>query len=166
MDSDLRVLGIASRVPSSRLAAVFVRAVLRPSGEVSLDVHEPWSGTLGTDDGRQLTDLRDTVANALDIGRADPFDAVAVKRVETPPRGRPTEAYDKRIRFEAAVMLGCLSQGCRYFAYRKSELGRGLELLIRARDLSSFPGDEQTQEAVAAACAALHDLSEAAERGV
>src|SRR5436190_293457 len=99
MQEVLTVLGLASRAGGERLHARMVAVALSSDDDLEVRSVEPWEGTRGTDDARQLVDLHDAIVNVLDPKRQGAPQAVAVKRVESPSRGRPSAAYDRRIRF-------------------------------------------------------------------
>lgn len=152
------VLGVSSRAGGERLTVHTVIVSTRDDGRIEIEVRDGWRGTKGQDAGRELTDLHDALCNLLDGGPSGSPEAIAVKRVEPPPRGRPPATYDDRIRLEAAAMLAAIARNRRYFGYRRNELGRGGELCTKARDSASWPDGVEAQEAVDAACAALSDL--------
>src|SRR5262245_40704747 len=119
MADEIAVLGIAS---SSQSGAVKVeRVIVRTSGEtVEVELLEAWQGT-PKDEARSLQDLVDSLRNVLDRKRPTAPIALAVKRSES-TRGRPTSAYDQKIRVEAAAMVATAGEGRRYFAYRTGQL--------------------------------------------
>jgi hypothetical protein len=157
MSDDLVALGLASRGDGDRLSVWLVEVRLNADNAVDVTVLERWQGTRGRDDASQLIDVHDVIVNALDSPRLGPIKAVAVKRAESTP-GRPSNPYDRKIRFEGAAMLAAHAQGKRYFGYRKIQLGRGKELAERARAAAGAPSDAESLEALDAACAALSDL--------
>lgn len=152
------VLGVASSAGDQHLTAHLVFVQLADDGELSVSEQEIWEGTRGQDPARQLIDLRDAIRNLLTSGSAAP-DAVAVKRVELPFRGKPKSTYDDRVRFEGAAMMAAVEAGKRYFGYRKVELRRGSDLVTVALATPDCPSSDSGKEGVAAACAALSDLS-------
>ncbi len=158
MLEEVAVLGLASRGDSDRLSVWLVEVRLAEGGDVQLATLEPWQATRGRDDASQLIDVHDAISNTIDAPRLGPIAAVAVKRVES-PRGRPSNPYDRRLRFEGAAMLAAHGAGKRYFAYRSNQLGRGTELASKAREATGAPADAEALEALDAACAALSDLS-------
>ena len=135
----MTVLGLASRGDSDRLSMWCVEARLDEDGNVAVAVHERWYATRGRDDASQLIDAHDTIINALDSPELGDVKAVAVKRTETPPAGRPGNAYDRKIRFEGAAMLAARVQGKRYFQYRNNQLGRGDSIFDIARSAGGAP---------------------------
>lgn len=154
MSDDVTVLGLASRGDSDRLSVWRVEVQVKGDGSVEVLELDPWQGTRGRDDASQLIDVHDAIVNVLDSPRLGTVCAVAVKRTES-PRGRPSNPYDRRVRFEGAAMLAAHAQGKRYFGYRKIQLGRGSDLAKQAR---ATPLDDEALEALDAACAALCDL--------
>jgi hypothetical protein len=155
----VNVLGLASRGDSHRLSMWMVEVSVDKDGTVQTSTYDPWKGTLHRDDASQLLDTHDAISNALDAPALGEVTAVAVKRVETPLRGKPGEAYDRRVWFEAAAMLAAQRQGKRFFQYRSNQLGRGAALAEQA-NAAAGADDEQYEEALAAACAALGDLGQ------
>jgi len=157
MPEDVAVLGLACRGDSDRLSVWRVEVQVKGDGSVGVVELDPWQGTRGRDDASQLIDVHDAIVNALDSPRLGAFSAVAVKRTESPPR-RPSNPYDRKVRFEGAAMLAAHAQGKRYFGYRKNQLGRGSDLAEQARAAAATPLGDEALEAVDAACAALRDL--------
>lgn len=151
------MLGLASRGDSDRLSVWFIEVRVAEDGDIEVATLEPWQATRGRDDASQLIDVHDAISNAVDTPRLGAIAAVAVKRVES-PRKRPSNPYDRRIRFEGAAMLAAHGAGKRYFAYRSNQLGRGAELASKARTVTGAPTDSEALEALDAACAALGDL--------
>lgn len=125
-------------------------------------VREPWQGTRARDEASQLIDAHDAIKNAVDAPRLGGIGAVAVKRTESPIRGRPSNSYDRKVRFEGAAMLAAHALGTRYFQYRSNQLGRGADIARDARAASGAPTEDEPLEALSAACAALHNLGQAA----
>src|SRR5579884_1277082 len=103
-DDAMTALGLASRGDNDRLSMWLVEVRLAEDGAVAVAVHEPWQATKGRDEASQLIDAHDTIRNALDSPTLGEIAAVAVKRVETPP-SRPSNPYDRKVRFEGAAML-------------------------------------------------------------
>jgi hypothetical protein len=157
MADSLGALGLATRGGDDRLSVWFVEVNVDEEEDVVIDVRNSWQGTRGRDDASQLIDVHDVIVNALDSPHLGEITAVAVKRAES-PRGRPTKAYDRKVRFEGAAMLAAHSQGKRYFDFRTNQLGPGKELARQARSLSTCPTDTEALEALDAACAALCHL--------
>ena len=157
MSDDVAVLGLASRGDSDRLSVWRVEVQVKGDGSVDVVELDPWQGTRGRDDASQLIDVHDAIVNSLDSPRLGTISAVAVKRAES-PRGRPSNPYDRKVRFEGAAMLAAHKQGKRYFDYRKNQLGRGSDLAEQARATASTPLGVEALEALEAACAALRDL--------
>jgi hypothetical protein len=124
---------------------------------------EAWQGT-PRDEMRTIGDLVGALSNTLDQARRDAPVALAVKRPEVPVR-KPTAQYDQKTRAEGAAMIAAASQGCRYFAYRKSQLAPGDGHAAQAARHASYPSDSLGRDAVAAACAALARLLHERERG-
>jgi hypothetical protein len=153
------VLGLVSRGDDNRLSMWLVELQLDEDGQVKVAVHEPWYATKKRDDASQLIDAHDVIANAIDASTLGTVNAVAVKRTETPPFGRPGNAYDRKIRFEGAAMLAAHTQGKRYYAYRNNQLGRGEDIAKKARSANGAPKEGEALEAMVAACAGLSDLS-------
>ena|ERR1700761_6747329 len=151
------VLGVASRAGGQRLTVYVASVTISEAGSIEVDAREAWKGSKAQDTGRELTDLHDAFSNLLE-GTSDKPEAIAVKRVECPQRGRPASSYDDRIRFEGPAMLAAVGQNCRYFAYRKNELARAHQLIAEAKRCDGWPGDDEPTEAAEAACAALSDL--------
>lgn len=158
MADQATALGLASRGDNDRLSVWFVEVRRSEDGGVAVAVRDPWQGTRGRDDASQLADFHDALANALDSPTLGATDAVAVKRVESPVRGRPSNTYDRRVRFEAAAMLAAHQEGKRYFDYRTNQLGPGREIAEQARACESAPQDDEGLEALDAACTALSGL--------
>ena len=159
MSESTTVLGLASRGDSDRLSVWLVEVQLDEDGQVKVAVHDAWQATKKRDDASQLIDAHDTIVNAIDAPTLGTVKAVAVKRTETPQFGRPGNAYDRKIRFEGAVMLAAHAQGKRYYAYRNNQLGRGQDIAKQARSADGAPKEGEALEAMVAACAGLSDLS-------
>jgi hypothetical protein len=154
---ELAVLGLATSISDSAL--IVHRVVVRVSnGDVELNVMDAWKA-IRKDEARSLGDLADALSNSLDRKRERAPDALAIKRVESPIRGRPSGSYDQRTRAEGAAMIAAASQGARYFGYRAVEIRpRGKALREAAAALPQYPADDDRRDAIAAACAALSDL--------
>jgi hypothetical protein len=156
-DEPLAILGLSTGVLDEAL--IVHRVVVRATdGEVSLTVTPAWRATR-KDEARSLADLVDALSNALDRKRSEAPDGLAIKRVETPVRGKPSKSYDKRTRAEAAAMVAASHQGSRYFGYRTNEIKpRGKSLRTSVEQLGDYPDDPDLRDAINAACAALSEL--------
>lgn len=157
------VIGIASRAGGQRLTVTIAAVSVDDKGCVDIDVRESWRGNKNQASSHELTDLHDAIGNLLSGGAGQPLEGIAVKRVEQPQRGRPPGTYDDRIRLEAVAMLAAVATNTPFFSYRRKEMARGSELSAKARECNNWPDDDESQEAVDAACAALSDLLPAAE---
>ena len=156
-DESLTVLGLSTAVADGTL--VVHRAVVTArQGQITVKVLESWQATRN-DEARSLSDLVDALTNSLDRKRANAPEAVAIKRVEVPLRGKPPKSYDQRTRAEGAAMVAAASQGVGYFGYRLVEIRpRGQHLREAAASLPEYPGAEEQRHAVDVACAALAEL--------
>lgn len=154
---ELAVLGLATSISNSAL--VVHQAVVAMTAEgVVVKPMTAWRASR-QDEARSLADLIDALSNTLDRKRSGAPELVAVKRVESPIRGRPSKGYDQRTRAEGAAMVAAASQGARYFAYRANEIRpRGEKLRELASQVEGYPQDEERRDAVHAACAALSEL--------
>jgi hypothetical protein len=155
------LLGLASRGDNDRLSIWLVEVQLDDDGQVRVAVREPWQATRGRDEASQLIDAHDTIKNAIDAPSLGPIAAVVVKRTESPVRGRPSNSYDRKVRFEGAAMLAANAMGTRYRQYRNNQLGRGADIANKARAASGAPSEDEPLEALAAASAGLYDLGQA-----
>lgn len=160
MTDGATVLGLASRGDNDRLSVWLVEVQLDDDGHVAVVVREPWQATRGRDEASQLIDAHDTIKNALDAPKLGAVGAVAVKRTESPVAGRPSNSYDRKVRFEGAAMLAANALGTRYFQYRNNQLGRGKDIAKTAGAAPGVPSEDEPLEALAAACAGLYDLGQ------
>jgi hypothetical protein len=163
MADELAVLGIATTSRNGTLTVY--RVIVRAPGDGTVEV-EPLASWQSTrrDEVRSISDLVDALGNILDRKRNGAPDALAAKRAES-TQGRPSSAYDQKIRAEAAAMVAAASQGRRYFAYRTNQLGDGRELVEAASQAEAYPSEKEEKEAVAAACTALAQLRNEDETG-
>jgi hypothetical protein len=135
------------------------RVLVRVEGDaLDLTFMPAWRATRN-DEARSLADLVDALSNTLDRKRSEAPAAVAVKRVETPFRGKPGKSYDQRTRAETTAMVAASQQGIRYFGFRTNEIrSRGKDLRISAEAHAEYPDDTDLRDAIHAACAALSAL--------
>lgn len=157
MSDEAVVLGATCSAAGDRLSVWFV--VLRCNADGSIDVLEldPWYATKGTDEPSQLVDVHDATVNRIDAKRLGDVDAAAVKRTEMPP-GRPSKQYDRKVRFEASVMMAAQAAGKRYHSYRTQEIRSRSEWVEAALGAPGAPEGKEARDALIAACAALSDL--------
>jgi hypothetical protein len=156
MADEIAVLGIATSSKEDALHVYRVIVRLIEDGSVEVEPLETWRGT-PRDEARSMNDLSDALGNTLDMKRRGAPQALAVKRTES-TSGRPTKQYDQKIRAEGVAMVAASAQGRRYFQFRTQQLGRGADLAHAASEHDSYPTKRESQEAVAAACAALVQL--------
>ena len=135
-DSPITALGLASRGDGDRLSMWLVEVSVDEDDNVAVATYQPWRATKRRDEASQLIDAHDVIRNALDSPQLGDIAAIAVKRTEAPQRGRPGNAYDRKVRFEGAAMLAAHVEGKRYYQYRSNQLGRGKELAQKARAAS------------------------------